>query len=354
MTFQEKYDAVVRRDASYEGQFYLGVKTTGVFCRPGCRARTPKAENVTFFSSPEEAILHGFRPCKVCKPMKVAQNTPVHIHHLIAELDQAPMLRIRDQDLRDRGLEPAQIRRWFKKHHGMTFQAYQRMLRLNFAFQELEQGGSVTDIAFDSGFESLSGFNDRFRSVFGTSPGNNNRKQVLQIQRLVSPLGPMYACASYKGVCLLEFTNRRMLETEFADLEKRLNAVILPGKNPHLDQLEQELELYFRGNLKAFQVPLHAPGTPFQKRVWDALLEIPYGRTRSYGEQAQFLGKPAAVRAVASANGQNRIAIVIPCHRVLGKNGNLTGYAGGLARKRWLLNHERIHSGQKELPFPEK
>lgn len=351
MTFEEKYEAVKRRDTSYEGLFFLGVKTTGIFCRPGCRARTPKPENVIFFPNPEEAILNGFRPCKVCHPMEPAQGTPSYIESLIEDLNQDPYLRIRDQDLRDRGLEPAKVRRWFKKHHGMTFQGYQRMLRINTAFKKLEEGSSVTHTAYEVGFESLSGFNDRYQSVFGGSPGKSNDKQVLNIKRLATPLGPMYACASKAGLCLLEFTNRRMLETEFADLEKRLDAVILPGENSHIDQVESELREYFEGKRQQFDVALDTPGSPFLIEVWEELKRIPFGQTRSYGEQAQLLGNPKAVRAVASANGKNRIAIVIPCHRVIGKDGSLTGYAGGLARKRWLLNHERVQSGQKELPF---
>jgi AraC family transcriptional regulator of adaptative response/methylated-DNA-[protein]-cysteine methyltransferase len=351
MTFDEKYEAVKRRDTSYEGIFFLGVKTTGIFCRPGCRARTPKPENVTFFSSPEEALLHGFRPCKLCHPMQPAQDTPGFVAALLKDLNREPFLRIRDRDLRERGLEPARVRRWFKKHHGMTFQAYQRMLRINTAFRKLEAGHSVTDTAFDVGFESLSGFNQRFQSVFGNSPGGEVPRQVINIQRLSAPLGPMYACATQEGICLLEFTNRRMLETEFTDLEKRLHAVILPGENPLFAQLKVELREYFAGARKRFEIPLHTPGSPFHRQVWEELTKIPFGETRTYGEQARQLGNPKAVRAVATANGKNRIALIIPCHRVIGKGGSLTGYAGGLARKRWLLNHERLHSGQKELPF---
>jgi AraC family transcriptional regulator of adaptative response/methylated-DNA-[protein]-cysteine methyltransferase len=156
----------------------------------------------------------------------------------------------------------------------------------------------------------------------------------------------MFACATKKGLCLLEFTNRKMLETEFKDLVKRLNAVILPGNNPFLDQVQQELKEYFDGKKKQFTVPLHTPGTEFQQSVWEILKEIPYGETKSYKQQAIKLNNLNGVRAVATANGMNRIAIVIPCHRVIGSNGDLTGYAGGLARKKWLLDHEQKYSGK--------
>ena len=151
----------------------------------------------------------------------------------------------------------------------------------------------------------------------------------------------MFGCATNKGVCLFEFANRRMLETEFKDLTKRLNAVILPGENEHLKQLQNEISEYFKGDRESFSIELDAPGTSFQQKVWKMLMTIPYGKTWSYQEQSIQLKKPKAVRAVANANGQNRIAIIIPCHRVIGKDGSLTGYGGGLERKKWLLDFER-------------
>jgi AraC family transcriptional regulator of adaptative response/methylated-DNA-[protein]-cysteine methyltransferase len=340
--FDEQYAAITRRDSEYVGIFVTAVKTTGIFCHPTCRARTPKRENVEFFATAHEAIVHGYRPCKVCKPMESPDETPGFIRSLIEELQADPSLRYRADDLRRRGIEPATVRRWFLRHHQMTFNAYQRMLRLNRAYRELSAGQSVAAAAFDSGYESLSGFSDGFRNALGTSPSQASAATVIHLARLSTPLGPMIACATEQGVCLGEFADRRMLETEFADLRKRLNAVILPADdNPHLHQLERELEEYFTGTRTTFETPLHTPTTPFRQRVWDELLTIPYGTTRSYGAQAERIGKPTAVRAVASANGQNRIAIVIPCHRVIGADGSLTGYAGGLARKQWLLDHER-------------
>ena len=150
----------------------------------------------------------------------------------------------------------------------------------------------------------------------------------------------MYACATDEGVCLLEFSDRRMLETELRDIQKKLNGIILIGENVHINQLEKELKQYFEGKRKTFDVQLICPGTEFQQSAWDNLRDIPYGETRSYQYQAGQIDKPNAVRAVASANGFNRIAIIIPCHRVIGKDGQLRGYGGGLERKKWLLDHE--------------
>lgn len=158
-----------------------------------------------------------------------------------------------------------------------------------------------------------------------------------------TPIGDMFACASNEGVCLVEFIERKLLEKEMADLAKRLNASIVEGDHPHLEKLQQQMKEYFAGERKQFDFPLHMPGTPFQQQVWQALLTIPYGTTRSYTEQALYINNPVAVRAVARANGMNRIAVIVPCHRVIGSNGALTGYAGGLERKKWLLDFEKQH-----------
>lgn len=180
-------------------------------------------------------------------------------------------------------------------------------------------------------------------------PPETGHKSVLNTVRFTTPLCPMLACASNQGVCLLEFTDNKRIEREFKDLGKRLNAEILPGNNPHLEQLQEELQKYFAGQLKRFTVPLHTPGTVFQEAVWKVLQDIPYGETRSYKQQAIAQGNPKAVRAVAAANGQNRVSIVIPCHRVIGADGSLTGYGGGLDRKKWLLEFEGARSTQIKL-----
>jgi AraC family transcriptional regulator of adaptative response/methylated-DNA-[protein]-cysteine methyltransferase len=340
LTFQEKYDAIGKQDTQYEGVFITAVKTTGIFCRPSCRARKPKAENVLFYNTAQEAIQNGFRPCKVCKPMEKMDETPEYVKNIIKELHKNQYVRIKDYDLVQRGIEPSHMRRWFKKHHNMTFHTYQRMLRINAAYNSIQKGDTVTDSAFESGYNSLSGFNESYRSIFGNSATQSRETQVINIVRFTTPIGPMFGCATSQGVCLLDFTDRRMLETEFKDLCKRLNAVILPGDNPHLEHLQSELSEYFARKRKIFTVPLLTPGTDFQQSVWKILQDIPYGETRSYKQQAIAIGNPKAVRAVASANGHNRVGIVIPCHRVIGSDGSLVGYGGGLHRKRWLLDLE--------------
>lgn len=343
MTHDLMYQALVEKDSSYEGTFFAAVKTTGIFCRPTCTARKPKKENVEFFPTPKEAILHGYRPCKICSPLDKPGETPAFIQAVLTELGETPALKLKDQALRERGIDPVTMRRWFKKHHGITFHSYQRMLRINAAYRRIKNGSSITEAAFDSGYESLSGFGDSYKSSLGAAPSHSKDARVITLTRLETPLGPMAACAVDEGVCMLEFTDRRMLETQFTIITTRFNAPVLQGTHVHLETLGHELADYFEGRLREFTVPLVTPGTAFQQTVWKELARIPYGTTRSYKEQAIAIGKPESVRAVANANGMNRIAIIIPCHRVIGMDGQLTGYGGGVWRKKWLLDHEIAH-----------
>jgi AraC family transcriptional regulator of adaptative response/methylated-DNA-[protein]-cysteine methyltransferase len=337
------YQASLNKDTSFEGVFFTAVKKTGIFCRPSCTARKPKIENVDFFKTSKECILKGYRPCKICKPLEKLNETPISIKQLIDELTENPGVKFKDYDLIQRGVKPSQVRRWFIKNHGITFQAFQRMFRINSAFKKIQHGESVTETAFDTGFESLSGFGDSFKTIFGVSPKNSKIKKLIDLKRIETPLGTMYACAVEEGICLLEFTDRKMLETEFKTLAKLLNATIIQGNNKHFKTLESQLSEYFEGKRKEFTVPLFPIGSAFQKSVWKALSQIPIGKTKSYKEQATLIGKPEAIRAVANANGMNRISILIPCHRVIGSDGQLTGYGGGLWRKQYLLELEQRH-----------
>jgi AraC family transcriptional regulator of adaptative response/methylated-DNA-[protein]-cysteine methyltransferase len=334
------YRALVEKDPGFEGVFITGVKTTGIFCRPTCTARKPKRDNVEFFSTAKEAIAAGYRPCKICRPLEKPDETPDAIRALIREVESNPSVRLRDYDLRQKGFEPASLRRWFLKHHGMSFHAFQRMLRINTAFKKIQTGESVTAAAFESGYESNSGFVDGFRAVFGVPPSKTKNSTMIDCKRMETPLGTMLACATGKGICLLEFSDRPGLENELVYLAKRLNATIVQGPNPHFDPLEKELDEYFAGKRTQFETPLDLIGSDFQISVWKQLLTIPYGQIRSYREQSEAIGNPQAIRAVAHANGMNKIAILVPCHRVIGSDGNLTGYAGGLWRKEKLLQLE--------------
>jgi AraC family transcriptional regulator of adaptative response/methylated-DNA-[protein]-cysteine methyltransferase len=179
-------------------------------------------------------------------------------------------------------------------------------------------------------------------SLAGLFPmgASNTVGSIITLAMLTTPLGPIIAGAAAEGICLLEFADRRTLEIQCERLEKRFHAQLLPGPSEHLDKLRRELDMYFAGRLRKFKVPLILAGTEFQKKVWQALQTIPYGQTRSYGQQAIMIGQPKAARAVGRANGDNPIAIIVPCHRVIGNNSQLIGYGGGLWRKRFLLDLE--------------
>ncbi|MEO0473712.1 MAG: methylated-DNA--[protein]-cysteine S-methyltransferase [Bacteroidota bacterium] len=341
-TIQTFYQALLDRDQSYVGSFYVGVKTTSVFCIANCRARKPKLENVVFYTELKDALDHGFRPCKICKPTENAETVPEAVEKAIQLVQTHPKEKITDQRLLEAGLRPDSIRRWFKAHYGMTFHAYQRMYRVNMAYQELREGKKTTATAFDTAYESLSGFGYTYKKVLGKSPRKSLDQAPIILSRLTTPIGPMFVCATDKGICLLEFVDRKSLETEFKELQQLLKAHIIAGDHPHIKQLKRELEEYFAGKRTSFDVALHFPGTEFQQMVWQALVHIPQGDTINYQALAEQLGKPSATRAVAAANGRNRISILVPCHRVIGKNGHLTGYGGGLQRKRWLLKHEGV------------
>ena len=346
----ELMTAFLERDSSYDGLFYTGVRTTGIFCRPTCTARKPKPENVEFFQRADDALFNGYRPCLRCRPLEPSGRAPDWVGALLDHVESDATRRLRDQDLVKMGLDPGRVRRWFQKNHGMTFQAYQRARRLGSALEQLREGRDVTSTAFDHGFDSLSGFNAAFARFTGAPPSRSRERTVLQVTRILTPLGPMLAAASERALHLLEFTDRRMLETQLTRLGKRTGGVMTPGRNPILGQTEAELAEYFAGERREFTMPLAPAGTEFQRQVWDALQSIPYGETRSYGEQARSIERPKAVRAVASANGDNPISIIIPCHRVIGSDGSLTGYGGGLPRKQYLLGLERrIAGGELQL-----
>ena len=332
--------AYQKRDPAYDGLFLLGVRTTGIFCRPTCPARKPLKANVEYFPTVGSALAAGYRPCKRCRPM-ASDDQPRWASELMADIERDPSARISEKDLRARGIDPATARRHFLSRFGMTFQGYTRARRLAGALSLIREGGALDDAVFESGYESNSAFREAFTRAFGATPGECRDRQCVFLSWLSSPLGPLVAGATADGVCLLEFSDRRMLETQLATVRSLFGAPALPGSNTHLDLLREQVAGYFEGSRRTFTVPLTYPGSPFQRRVWEQLLAIPYGETRSYRDVAEAVGQPKAVRAVGHANGLNRIAIVIPCHRVVNANGKLGGYGGGLRRKQYLLDLER-------------
>ncbi len=335
------YRAVVRHDPAFEGVFWLGVKTTGIFCRPTCHARTPRPENVEFFGAPSEALHAGYRPCKKCQPLDHGRKPPALVARLLVAVEREPGRRFRDSELAAMGMDPSTARRQFKRYCGMTFQAYHRARRMGLALSDIRKGRTVLDSQLDQGFESGSGFREAFARIVGAAPSRAQGVDVLQAKWLETPLGAMLALADDRGLHLLDFVDRRGLERALETLQRRLKMRIVPGEHRHLTQIARELHEYFAGTRQVFDTPVVLTGSPFQTAVWTALQAIPAGTTLSYGGLAAKIGQRSAVRAVGRANGDNRLSIIVPCHRVIGADGALTGYGGGLARKQKLLDLER-------------
>lgn len=315
----------------------------GNFCLPGCSAAGSESKALVFQTT-LEALAAGFRPCRKCKPLQMGDLDPDWLEPLMAMVEADPSRRWHDRDLYESGLDPAAIRRWFIANHGMTFHAYSRLRRMGLALRQIQHGEPVSDAVIAHGFESESVFRETFTQVFGNPPSAVDRESCIWINRIRTPLGSMIMGVSDQGLCLLEFAERRMLDTQLQRLRQRMGRVFLPGDHPQMQWVKKELDDYFNNNLQSFTVPVQSPGTSFQESVWQALRQIPYGEMRSYAEIAETIGHPSAVRAVGRANGDNRIAIIIPCHRVVGSDGDLTGYGGGLWRKEYLLTLEQAQS----------
>jgi AraC family transcriptional regulator of adaptative response/methylated-DNA-[protein]-cysteine methyltransferase len=334
-------EAFLGRDPAYDGVFVTGVRTTGIFCRPSCVAKKPHPENLSFFGDAKEALDAGYRPCMRCRPLEPVGLSPEWLQPLLQAVEADPGRRWSDQEIRARGLSPERVRRWFKSHHGMTFQAYHRARRLGSALGHVRDGSSVGRAAFEAGYDSLSGFQEAFRLYFGTHPTSLEHATVVRVDRIATTMGLMLAAATDEALVMLEFVDRRMLPTQVRRIRERLGAVFVPEPNPVIEATARALAAYFESQLRHFDLPLRPLGTPFQTEVWEALRGIPYGQTRSYADLARAVGRPAAVRAVGRANGMNALALVVPCHRVVGADGKLVGYGGGLWRKRRLLALEQ-------------
>lgn len=347
---QEFYRALIDKDSHYEGAFFVGVKTTGVFCRPTCPARKPKFENCEFFKTAEEALLASFRPCIRCKPLSHPNQVSDLVRTLVDAVEADPARRWKDRDFEALSVDVSTARRQFKKRFGMTFVAYARARRMGLAMQQIRAGSAVIDAQLNAGYESSSGFRDAFSKIMGEvpikfSPKNNmGHQSILKCAWIDTKLGPMIAVSDDEGLYLLEFVDRRGLEREIERLRIKTKSIIIPGNTHPIQSIVRELKSYFDGLLNEFKTPFHLLGSPFQKRVWEELMHIPYGETRTYAEQSTAIGKSTAYRAVANANGANQLAIIIPCHRVINSNGDLGGYGGGITRKQWLLDHENRHA----------
>lgn len=335
------YDALLARDARFDGRAYVCVATTGIFCRLTCPARKPLRQNCTFRPSIGTCIEAGFRPCKRCKPLEPAAQADPQVATLLAALDAQPDKRWAEGDVTAMGFDLSTIRRAFKRHFGMTFLEMARQRRLREGFESLAAGATVITAQHEASFDSASGFRTAFARLLGCAPGDLATKGLLLASWIPTPLGDMIAVSSAQHLHLLEFVGRKALPAELRTLASHAKGALGLGSYGPTEQVRAELAAYFAGHCARFETPIAMQGSSFAKAVWSALRDIPAGESRSYAQIAAGIGAPSAIRAVARANGANQIALLVPCHRVLGSDGALTGYGGGLWRKRRLLEIEQ-------------
>ncbi|MDG5471999.1 trifunctional transcriptional activator/DNA repair protein Ada/methylated-DNA--[protein]-cysteine S-methyltransferase [Jeotgalibacillus sp. ET6] len=337
----EFYRALIEKNSEYEGIFYVGVKTTGVFCRPTCPARKPKFENCEFYFTAKEALLASFRPCKRCRPLSHPNQVSEVVTRLVEAVEESPEKQWKSYHFKEMSIDESTARRQFKKRFGMTFVEYARSRRMGIAMKQIRSGDPVIEAQLAAGYESGSGFRDAFSRIMGAPPALAEETKILKASWIDTKLGSMLAIADDDALWLLEFVDRRGLEREVEKLRTKTKSAVIPGTNQILQSIEKELQVYFAGKLTEFKTPVHLLGSDFQKSVWEKLREIQYGETQSYFDIAAALEKPTAFRAVALANGANQLAIIIPCHRVIRLNGELGGYGGGISRKQWMLEFEK-------------
>lgn len=333
MTREEMLRAVAENDAGYDGAFTYAVKSTGVYCRPSCTSRRPKPENIVLFDSPAEAEAAGFRPCKRCRPdlavYQPARELAREMKTVVEDefLEKAAMF----DKLKGLGVTPKRAIEIFKAEYGVTPGAYADSLRVAEARRLLETDAPILDIAYALGFESLSAFYALFGKTMEMSPAAFRKTVAEQgagsAQLYQTDIGAMTIAADDRAVTAVRFGDAPLVKKS--------------GRSALTDLAAAQLTEYFNGRRQRFTVPIRPEGTAFQRQVWAALLLIPYGQTQSYSQVAGRIGRPTAARAVGMANRKNPIAILIPCHRVVGANGALTGYAAGLPMKRRLLALEQ-------------
>ncbi len=332
------YAALLARDTTWDGRAFVAVASTRIFCRLSCPAPKPLQKNCSFHETAAGCLAAGCRPCKRCNPLGALE--PAHAA-LLDSLRDDPGRRWSEADLVARGLDPSTLRRVFKRQFGETFLEMARAARLAHGGRQMAAGAPVIAAQLEAGFDSASGFRAGFARLLGHAPAALKGEALLQAAFLETDLGGMVTVCDERAVYLLEFTSRRALPREMQALSRAVKGRIGLGCTAITDRLEAELTRYFAGESADFTLPLAPIGTPFQHAVWAALREVAPGALVTYAALAARMGRPEAVRAVASANGANPVALLIPCHRVIGADGSLTGYGGGLWRKDRLIALER-------------
>ena len=339
--------AFMRRDRSWDGRVIGGVKTTGIYCKPSCPAKRPKREHVDFFATAEEARAAGFRACLRCKPDEVGRDREA-VAQAVKVIEAAEEPLALAELAQTVGYAPHHFQRLFKRDLGVSPAEYARALRNRRTESALKANGRVTDAVYDAGYATPSSFYSDAKERLGMTPSawrDGGRGERIRWTHFDSPLGQMLIAATGKGICRLTFDDSE------ASLRRLFpNAEIVEDAGGLKELIEGALAAIERP-LAARELPIDVAGTAFQESVWRELRKIPPGETRSYAQIAAAIGQPKAVRAVGTANGDNHVAVLIPCHRVIRSDGTLGGYAGGLDRKRKLLDAEGHREQAPELPL---
>ena len=339
--------AFMRRDRSWDGSIVGAVQTTGIYCKPSCPARRPNREHVEFFATGEEARAAGYRSCLRCKPDEVGRDGEA-VAKAVRLIEAAEESLTLDELAGAVGYAPHHFQRIFKRDLGISPAEYARGVRNQRTEAALKANGRVTDAVYEAGYAGPSSFYSDAKERLGMTPSawrDGGRGETIRWTHFDSPLGRMMIAATSKGICRLTFDDS---EASLRRLFPR--ATIVEDAGALKELIEGALEAIERP-LAAHQLPIDVAGTAFQEAVWRELRKIPAGETRSYAQIAAAIGQPTAVRAVGTANGDNHVAVLIPCHRVIRSDGTLGGYAGGLDRKRKLLAAEGHSPRSPELPL---
>ena len=329
--------AFLRRDRSRDGAFVGAVLTTGIYCKPSCPARHPRRENMIFLPDPAAARAAGFRACLRCRPDEVGRDR-LAVEAAIAFIAAADTPPPLEAIAARAGYAPHHFHRLFKRETGMTPAAYARSLRADRFQAALAEGGSVTEAIYEAGYNAPSRAYADAEKHLGMSPSawrDGGRGVVIRHRIVGTALGPLLVAATDRGICRVSF------DEDEADLRARFPKARIEPADDRLGALPEQVACLIEQPDRAPDLPLDLGGTAFQQAVWAALRAIPPGETRSYAEIATAIGRPSAVRATGTACGDNALALVIPCHRVLRSDGSLGGYAYGLERKKSLLDREK-------------
>ena len=342
-----RWATIVAKDPASDGKFYYAVKTTGVFCRPSCAARTPRPENVLFYSSVEAAEKAGFRPCKRCKPTgaSIAEEQARRVAELCQFLEQAEPAPSLEELAKRAGWSVYHLHRVFRAVTGLTPKAYAAGRRAERVRTKLGQSRTVTEAIYDAGYNSSGRFYEQSNGVLGMTPRAfraGGARAEIRFAVGECSLGSILVAAGARGVCAILMGDD---PAELArNLQDRFPRAELTGGDADFEALVARVVAMVETPKAGFDLPLDVRGTAFQERVWRALSKIPAGSTASYAEIAKRIGLPKAVRAVAQACAANPLAVAIPCHRVVRADGDVSGYRWGVERKRALLRREKAAS----------